>query len=84
MKEAHALLASNRLLPGWVVYLLPRGPSMAAIDPPSLPPQVAQLFQDLRELGVYILDMMRNHLMVIDLKSQEGIAQMREHIKWVW
>lgn len=43
--------------------------------------QVVQLFRSLQELGKYILDMMKNHLMVIDLKSEEGITHMKELIK---
>ena len=43
--------------------------------------QVVQLFQDLQELASYILDVMRNHLMIFNLKSTKGIERIQKHVR---
>lgn len=45
------------------------------------PSWVVQLFKDLQELASYILDVMRNHLMVFNLKSTKGIQRIQKHIR---
>ena len=42
--------------------------------------QVDYLFADLHELASYIFDVMKNHLLVFNLKKSEGVKRLEMHL----
>ena len=46
------------------------------------PLQVSSLFADVHELGSYIFDVMKDHLLVFDLKTPQGVRRIESHLMW--
>ena len=44
------------------------------------PLQVSSLFADVHELGSYIFDVMKDHLLVFDLKTPQGVRRIESHL----
>ena len=42
--------------------------------------QVSSLFADVHELASYIFDVMKDHLLVFDLKKVQGVRRLESHV----